>query len=60
MNNVVSGLKGMLDEVSLLMNKAKNDIQSEEDKVKFDDMLEKSGVRKEFESVRERFKDVMK
>jgi len=56
----LSGLAGMFSEVETLISKAKQGIETNEEKAIFVQKLEQSGILKEFEAVREKLKDLHK
>jgi len=56
----LSGLAGMFSEVETLISKAKEGIETNEEKAMFAHKLEQSGILKEFEIVREKLKDLHK
>ena len=56
----LSGLAGMFSEVETLISKAKQGIETNEEKAIFVQKLEQSGILKEFENVREKLKDLQK
>jgi hypothetical protein len=56
----MEGLNGMLTGVGDMLRKAQEDLQTDEEKRKFAEKLEQSGIIKEFENVREKFKDINK
>ena len=56
----LNGLAGMFSEVETLISKAKQGIQTNEEKAIFAHKLEQSGILKEFEIVREKLKDLQK
>ena len=56
----LSGLAGMFSEVETLISKAKQGIETNEEKAMFAKKLEQSGILKEFENVREKLKDLHK
>ena len=56
----LNGLAGMFSEVETLISKAKQGIETNEEKAIFAQKLEQSGILKEFEIVREKLKDLHK
>lgn len=56
----LAGLTGMFNEVESLIKKAKDGIETKEEKANFVQKLEESGILKEFENVREKLKDLYK
>jgi hypothetical protein len=56
----LDGLAGMFSEVETLISKAKQGIETNEEKAIFAQKLEQSGILKEFEIVREKLKDLHK
>jgi len=56
----LSGLTGMFKEVESLINKAKKDLETDEQKKEWFKKMEQSGILTEFETIREKLKDLHK
>jgi len=56
----MEGLNGMINGVGDMLRKAQDDLQTNEEKRKFAEKLQQSGIITEFEKLREKFKDINK